>query len=49
MYFDPGSGSLVIQLLIAMGLGIAFYFKKWKYQILRLFSKKGGKDDSAEE
>ena len=30
-YLDPGSGSLMIQLLIAFGLGISYYVKvNWK-------------------
>jgi hypothetical protein len=43
LYVDPGSGNLLIQMLIAAILGAAFYFRAgWNY-IKSIFRKK--KDD----
>lgn len=43
LYVDPGSGNLLIQMLIAAILGVAFYFRAgWNY-IKSIFRKK--KDD----
>jgi hypothetical protein len=43
LYVDPGSGNLLIQMLIAAILGVTFYFRAgWNY-IKSIFRKK--KDD----
>jgi hypothetical protein len=43
LYVDPGSGNLLIQMLIAAILGVAFYFRAgWNY-IKSIFRK--NKDD----
>jgi hypothetical protein len=39
-YLDPGSGSFLIQLLLAGGLGAAFLIKTYWRKIKALFSKK---------
>ena len=45
MYVDPGSGNMLIQLLVAAALGVAFYFRAgWNY-IKSIFRK--NKDDKA--
>lgn len=36
-YLDPGSGSLIVQLLIAIIVGIAATFRLWKARLLSLF------------
>lgn len=39
-YIDPGSGSMIFQLLLAGILGILTFFKNIKYFVLSLFGKK---------
>lgn len=39
-YLDPGSGSLIVQILIAMLVGIAATFRLWKTRLLSLFGMK---------
>ena len=36
-YLDPGSGSLIVQLLIAIVVGILATFRFWKSRLLSLF------------
>ena len=43
-YLDPGSGSLLIQLLIAVIVGILATFRFWKSRVLRLFGMEEEKD-----
>ena len=45
-YLDPGSGSLIIQLLIALVVGILATFRFWKSRLLSIF---GIREDSNEE
>jgi hypothetical protein len=35
-YLDPGSGSLIIQILVALILGLAATFRLWKDRVLTL-------------
>ena len=44
-YLDPGSGSLIIQLLIAIIVGILATFRFWKARLLSLFGIKQDDDD----
>ena len=46
-YLDPGSGSLIVQLLIAAIVGILATFRLWKNRLLRLFGLKPKPDDDA--
>ena len=39
-YLDPGSGSLIVQILIAIVVGIAATFRLWKSKLLSLFGVK---------
>ena len=39
MYFDPGTGSLIIQLLLAAIASIGAFFAIFKSKIKRLFKK----------
>ena len=44
-YLDPGSGSLIIQVLIAIIVGILATFRFWKARLLSLFGIKQDSDD----
>lgn len=50
-YIDPGSGSYLIQLLLAGILGVYYYLKGSKDKILSFFGKKKApeKDESGQE
>ena len=39
-YLDPGTGGLIVQILIASLLSIGVFFKNIKNKILELFKKK---------
>ena len=50
MYFDPGTGSLIIQMLLAFFAGIASFFVLFKNNVKAFFSKKNKeKIDKKEE
>jgi hypothetical protein len=36
-YIDPGSGTFLLQILAAIGLGIAFYFRRGVTAVKRFF------------
>lgn len=36
-YLDPGSGSLIVQILIAIIVGILATFRLWKARLMSLF------------
>ena len=40
LYIDPGSGSMLIQLLIGLAVGIGVFFTRIKYFVLSLFKRK---------
>lgn len=44
LYFDPGTGMLVAQLLAAAGAGIALFYKKITTRVKSLFGKKQNDD-----
>jgi hypothetical protein len=44
LYIDPGSGSMLIQLLIGAAVAVGVFFRKIKNFILQLFK---GKDKSS--
>jgi hypothetical protein len=50
LYVDPGSGSYLVQMIIAGILGAIFYFKSIWQRIRGIFTKKTGdvKNDSSE-
>ncbi|MDB5200146.1 MAG: hypothetical protein JWO92_2109 [Chitinophagaceae bacterium] len=49
LYVDPGSGSYLIQIIIAGVLGAVFYIKTFWYKIKSIFTKKkSGEDDGIE-
>ena len=37
-YVDPGSGTLILQLLAAAGVGAIFYFRQFRDKVMSLFS-----------
>lgn len=39
LYIDPGSGSYLIQMIIAAVLGLGFFFKNFWYKIKSFFIK----------
>jgi hypothetical protein len=45
LYIDPGSGSLLLQFIIGVVLGISVFFKSIRYKIASFF---GGKKDKPE-
>jgi len=40
IYIDPGSGSFLVQAIIAAVLGVAVYFKNIRMKIKSFFSRK---------
>lgn len=45
LYIDPGSGSYLVQVIIAAVLGAAFYFKTIWWRIKAFFKGKDSVDD----
>jgi ATP-dependent Zn protease len=45
LYIDPGSGSYLVQVIIAAVLGVAFYFKTIWWKIKSFFGA-GKKEDN---
>lgn len=45
LYIDPGSGSYLIQAIIAGVLGIAFFFRNIKNYIIAFFTRSNRKKD----
>jgi len=43
-YLDPGTGGLIIQVLIASAIGIGVFFKNIKMKFMEFFFKKNKKD-----
>jgi hypothetical protein len=46
LYIDPGSGSYILQLIIAAVLGISFFFKNFWFSVKTFFT---GKKPKAKE
>lgn len=49
LYVDPGSGSYLVQMIIAAILGALFYFKTVWWRIKSFFTKRKEKDSSKAE
>jgi hypothetical protein len=45
MYTDPGSGAMIWQLLVAAGLGAAFYFRHYFSKVRELVARKNRSRD----
>lgn len=48
-YLDPGSGSILLQLLVAAALGAAFAIKVYWKKIKVIFKKKDASQNAAEQ
>lgn len=44
LYFDPGTGALIAQLLAAAGAGVVLFYKSISYKIKSIFGKKQEED-----
>lgn len=40
LYVDPGSGAMIWQLLVAAGLGVAFYFRHYIGRVRAVLSSR---------
>ena len=49
IYVDPGSGSYLVQIIIAGVLGALFYFKNIWWKIKAFFSKPGKEKSSGKD
>jgi len=49
IYIDPGSGSYLVQAIIAAVLGALFYFKTIWWKIKSFFTKSKNKDTDTDE
>ena len=50
LYIDPGSGSYILQAIIAAVLGVSFFFKNFWLNVKALFTgKKIKKDEEKDE
>ena len=49
LYLDPGSGSMLVQALIAGFLTIGVFFNQIKYTILGFFGKKRSDEEDINE
>ena len=39
LYIDPGTGSMLLQAIIAGTLGVAMFFKQLKFRVLTFFAQ----------
>ncbi len=46
LYIDPGSGSYILQMIIAAVLGVGFFFKNFWLTIKSYFTGKKPKDEA---
>ncbi len=49
MYIDPGSGSMLVQAIVAGILGIAMFLKNIRMYIVSLFTRKKKKEPNSAE
>ncbi|WP_116787489.1 hypothetical protein [Flavobacterium psychrotrophum] len=45
LYFDPGTGALVVQAIVAVGASVALFYKRVAIGIKSVFGKKQQDDD----
>jgi len=45
LYIDPGSGSYLVQVIVAAALGVAFFFRNIKTYIKSVFTRSPKKPD----
>jgi len=44
LYFDPGTGAMIVQLLVAAGAGVALFYNRIKTKVRSIFGKKSDND-----
>lgn len=49
LYIDPGSGSYILQMIIAAVLGVSFFFKNFWYNVKAFFTGKKMKKKEEEK
>lgn len=49
LYIDPGSGSMLLQMIIGACLGVVFFFKTIVYRIKSIFHKEKNDTDTTPE
>ena len=51
LYIDPGSGSLMVQAILGVALGVGVFFKTIRYKVMSLFGRHKGEaaDDDEED
>jgi hypothetical protein len=49
LYIDPGSGSYLVQVIIAAVLGFLFYFKNLWFRVKAFFKRDKKKPDSGND
>lgn len=49
LYVDPGSGSYLVQMIIAAVLGVMFYFKSIWWKIKSIFTRNKPADQANKE
>lgn len=50
LYIDPGSGSYILQMIIAAVLGVSFFFKNFWLSVKAFFTgKKSKQEDEKDE
>lgn len=47
-YIDPGSGTIILQVLAAIGVGALFYFNRFKETCVRVYRNVFGRGDTSE-
>ena len=45
-YVDPGSGTLILQMLAAAGVGMIFYFRQFRDKVKSIFTGRSETPDS---
>jgi hypothetical protein len=45
LYIDPGSGSYLAQVIVAVALGVVFFFRNIKTAIIAFFTRNRKKQD----
>lgn len=45
LYFDPGTGALIVQFVAAAVAGVLLFYKTLLYKIKSIFGLKGKKED----
>jgi len=48
LYIDPGSGSYLVQVIVAGALGVAFFFRNIKAHIKSLFTRSPKKNNETD-